>query len=241
MNLSKFLFTTTLALISVSPVKGSLLISEVLYNEVGSDTTGEWIEIFNNGGVTLDLSNYKIGDEETKLGTGATEAMFQFPSGASIAPGAVQVVAVSAVRFNAVYGFNPTYELNSSDITIPDLTIYSTWDPDGGLISLSNSNDQAVILDELDAIVDAVNWGNNFYLNPGLNATVSDGQSYGRINPFVDTDTAEDWILGPTSATAALRSTPGVVPVPEPSTWAFLGLGVIGLAVSRFRRARAAK
>lgn len=234
MKISQIAFSLAVCAAAALPLNASLVISEVVYNEVGSDTTGEWIEIFNNSGLTLDLSNYKIGDEEASGQTSATEALFQFPSGSSIAPWAVQIIAVSATRFNTVYGFNPTYELNGSDITVPDLTIYSSWDPDGGIVNMSNSNDQAVLVDGSDLIVDAVSWGNTFAFNPGLNATVSDGQSYERTNPYTDTDSAVDWQLGPTSVTAALRSTPGVVP--EPSTWALLGISALGFALRPVRR-----
>jgi hypothetical protein len=228
-----FLFSAAIA----APSHAALLISEVCFNEVGSDTTGEWIEIFNNGSSAVDLTNYKIGDEETNGGTSTTEAMFQFPSGASIGPGAVQIVAVSATRFNTVYGFLPTYESSSTDAGVPDLTIYSAWDPDGGQISMSNSNDQAVLLDPLDAIADATSWGNTFAFNPAVDITGNlDGQSIERIDPYSDTNTAADWHLGPTTSPAATRSTPGTVPaVPEPAT---LLIGVMSVVWSAFLRLR---
>jgi hypothetical protein len=213
----------------------ALVISEVLYNEVGSDTTGEWIEIYNNTGLTIDLSSYKIGDEETSGGTSATEALFQFPFGVSIAPGEVQVIAVSATRFNTVYGFLPTYELLGDDLTVPDLTVYAAWDPDGGVINMSNSNDQSVLVDGSDTIVDAVSWGNAFAFSPGLDPDAElDGQSYERISLNLDTDTASDWQLGFNSATAALRSSPGVVP--EPSALVLFGMGILGFFTFRSRR-----
>ena len=99
---SLILGLATGALIAV-PAQGAVtsgvLISEVVFNEVGSTANGEWIEIFNTGPNTVNLSNYKIGDEETSGGTGATEALFQFPSGATIAPGEVQIISGGAVAF----------------------------------------------------------------------------------------------------------------------------------------------
>src|SRR5512145_1110710 len=94
-----------LSAFAAAPAHAALVISEVLANEVGSDVTGEWIEIYNTGPLPIDLSNYKIGDEETSGGTGATEAMHQFPAGATIAPNSVQIIAVTASRFFTVYGF----------------------------------------------------------------------------------------------------------------------------------------
>jgi len=232
--------TTALFVGGISNLHAALVVSEVLFNEVGSDTVGEWIEIYNSGPAAIDLTDYKIGDEETSGGTGAGESVVRFPAGASIGPGAVQTVAVSAARFQTVYGFAPTYELQGTNLSVGQMLAYAAWDPDGGLINMSNTNDQAILLNGSDAIVDAVNWGNNSFLNPGLAQPVEDGRSYERINPLVDTDTANDWQLGPSNATAALRSTPGVVPVPEPSAAALAALGIAtcGIGVCGGRRKR---
>src|SRR3990170_5105758 len=53
-----------------------LLISEVLYDTPGTDSDEEWIEIYNPTGSALNISHYKIGDEETQ---GGSEGMFEFP------------------------------------------------------------------------------------------------------------------------------------------------------------------
>jgi glycerophosphoryl diester phosphodiesterase len=219
------------------PSRGALLISEVVFNEVGSTADGEWIEIFNDTPNVIDLSNYKIGDEEASGGTSTTEALFQFPAGASIAPGEVQIVSGGATRFFTVYGFNPTYETAATDAGVPDMTVYAAWDPDGGILNMSNSNDQAVLVDGTDTVVDATSWGNNFAFNPSVDITGNiDGQSIFRPNPYADTNTASDWTLGPTTSPAATRSTPGTVPpVPEPST-IILAIGCIAAACGIRRR-----
>jgi Lamin Tail Domain len=214
--------------VAAFPARAALVISEVVFNEVSGDVTGEWIEIFNTGPAAIDLSNYKIGDEEASGSSSATEALFQFPAGATINPGQVQIVAVSATRFNDVYGFLPTYETAGTEGTVPDLSIYSSWDLDGGQIAMSNTNDQAVIVDPMDAVIDAASWGNNFAFNPSL-GTAADGQSWERRNVYIDTDTAGDWQLGPnpSGSVAADRSTPGVANVPEPAS---VGIAVLALA-----------
>lgn len=217
--------------------QGAVVISEILFNEVGSDTTGEWIEIYNNGAVAVDLTDWKIGDEELSGGTGDTEGMFRFPAGSSIGPGAVQIVSVAANRFNAVYGFLPTYEVGTGGDNggVPNLTVYGTWDPETGAantINLSNTNDQVLLLNATDVIVDTASWGGTFSFNPSLAQPLLDGQSYYRINPDTDTDSAADWAASPDTTVAATRSSPGVVP--EPGSAVLLGaLGLLSLTSRR--------
>ena len=202
--------------ITSSSASASLVISEVLYNEVGSDTSGEWIEVFNSGPATLDLSNYKLGDEETMNPPSSENGgMWQFPAGAMIPAGGVQIVAVNSATFLTNYGFKPTYEVVDADPAIPNLSNYSAWASNPSpTINMANSNDQALLLDASDSLVDAVSWGNTFAFDPGLNGDAEgDGQSYERINAYVDTDSAGDWRLGSPSS-------PGTVSVPEASSLA---------------------
>lgn len=237
MTLRTLSFTLLLLGAVAAPVRAALLISEICFNEVGSDTTGEWIEIYNTGSSPIDLSNYKIGDEETSGQTSLTEAMYKFPAGATINAGEVQVVAVSATRFQTVYGFLPTYETAGTDGTVPDLTNYGPpWDPDGGQINMSNTNDQAILLDSLDAFVDRASWGNTNAFTPAIDITGNiDGQSVRRIDPAVDTDTAADWQLFPATADTPTnqRSSPGTVAIPEPGTLLLASAGLLGLLIRR--------
>src|SRR5688572_31063463 len=118
------------ALLAAGEAHSAVLISEVLYNEVGSDTTGEWVEIMNTGAAPADISGYKFGDEELMGGDNESGGMWQFPAGTTLAPGQVVTVAVSAVRFATVYGKQPTFEItgaHADDPTVPDMLPYLTW------------------------------------------------------------------------------------------------------------------
>jgi hypothetical protein len=208
----------------------ALVISEVLFNEIGSDTKGEWLEIYNSGSSTIDLSSYKIGDEETQGAASDTEGMFQFPSGASILPGEAQVIAVDADLFATQHaGMLPTYEVSGTNAVVPNLMVYSAWDPDAAppnTINLANTNDQAVLLDGSDAIIDSVSWGSStFSFSPAL-GSAGNGESYERITPATDTNTAADWRL-------ASSPTPGTVPVPEPTAAALSAMALVAALRSR--------
>jgi hypothetical protein len=141
----------------------------------------------------------------------------------------VQTIAISATTFLTNYGFKPTYEINETDPLIPNLTNYTTWSSNSSpVINMSNSTDQVLLLDAADTPIDAMSWGSTFAFTPGLSDAEADGQSYERINPLVDTNTAADWRLGN-------PSTPGTV-VPEPAAVALLGFAISFVAAWRLPR-----
>lgn len=173
-----------------APAEVEVLITEVLYNPLDDISDREWIEIFNTGSSPIDLSNFKIGDEETSSGS---EGMFKFPDGASIEVGEVLVVANNATSFHAVYGFFPDFEMSSSNPLVPDMIMYTAWS--SGNVNMSNSGDEVLLLGNSDSIVDLVAYGNSPYPNfqPAVPA-VSSGHSIARVPADGDTNTFLDWI-----------------------------------------------
>jgi hypothetical protein len=170
------------------PQPGRLLISEVVYDPVGAEPGGEWIEIYNAGGSPLDLGSYKIGDEEI---SGGQEGMLQFPAGARIEPGQVVIIASQAVVFFEHYAVKPDFEMRDSDPQTPELLKYTAWA--GGNIELGNSGDEVLALDGADQLVDAVSWGaSEIELKPPA-SRVPEGHSLERYPAGVDTDSAADW------------------------------------------------
>ena len=191
-----------------------LLISEVFYDTPGTDSEEEWVEIFNPTAFVVDLSGYKIGDEEVQ---GGTEGMCQFPSGASISPGDVIVVALEASGFYALYGFNPDFEVTDSDPTVLDMTPYSAWA--AGRFALSNTGDEVLLLDESDSPVDVVVYEGGSYLGVTPHPGVETGHSLERVPADRDTDDCSaDFIdqPSPNPGTVTIEVTPTPTPTKTP-------------------------
>jgi hypothetical protein len=177
---------------SPPPVSGGLLISEVMYFPLGNEPENEWIEIYNAGDTVIDLSEFKVGDQET---FGGSEGMLQFPFGTTIAPGNVIVIANQATDFFSVYGFLPDFEMTDSHPSVPVMMPYLAWAD--GQVLLGNMGDEVLILDDQDNIVDTVSWGtSNFAFDPPV-PCVGIGHSIERFPANIDTNTNEDWIDQP--------------------------------------------
>ena len=167
---------------------GRILLSEVLYDPLSIEQDSEWIEIYNAGGSPIDLSNHKIGDEETRAGG---EGMLVFPDGALANPGQVILIANRATTFYASYGFQPDFEMKASDPSIPDLAIYPACA--AGEISMDNDGDQLLLLDNGDYLADTLSWGNSRWAFDPPAPDVPEGHSLERFPADQDTDTADDW------------------------------------------------
>ena len=159
------------------------LISEVFYDTPGTDSNEEWIELYNPTASAIDLSNYKLGDEETQ---GGTEGMYRFPAGASLAAGGRITVALKATGFFALYGFTPDYEVNNTDSSVPDMLHYAAWS--SGTIALSNSGDEVLLLDGSDTPVDVVTYESGSYAGVTPHPGVATGHSIERSPANQDTD-----------------------------------------------------
>ncbi|MBK9985130.1 MAG: lamin tail domain-containing protein [Saprospiraceae bacterium] len=103
-----------------------LMISEILYNDTLT-STGEFIEIYNPGAITVDMSNYKL----------SAAVDFTFPAGATILPGGTVVVAKTASNFSgAIY---PVYQWESGKLRNEGEVIYLI-DRDGLLVDFVRYN-----------------------------------------------------------------------------------------------------
>ncbi len=105
----------TVTVDAVAPVSGDLLLSEVLYDVASTDDGLEWVEIYNNDTVAIDLSGFSLGNG----GTDYTYSLVQLSG--TIQPGETFVVGgptSSAANGNPVLGlavnFNPDFQNGGS-------------------------------------------------------------------------------------------------------------------------------
>jgi hypothetical protein len=167
---------------------GRLLVSEIMSEPYGVRDDNEWFELANMGGQALDLTGYQVGDEEAP---GGFEAMFYFPPGTSLMPGATIIIAKQAAVFSTTLGTLPDFEIVDSDLTVPDLIPNLTWGQ--GEFNLDPSNDEVLILGTELEWVDLVSWGNSpLGFDPVLPGP-PDGNSLERCPSSQDTDSALDW------------------------------------------------
>jgi uncharacterized repeat protein (TIGR01451 family) len=162
-----------------------LLISEVLYDPSlsGTDTISEFVEIINTSPISIDLTHFKVGDEET---IGAGEGMEQFLGG-SIDPNQVIVLANNAASFVAVYGFLPDYAINAGGQPVATTSGYGTWAT--GSVQLANGGDEVILLDGSDTVLDVVAYEGASW--PGVSNTAiaaSAGESLERVPADWDTN-----------------------------------------------------
>ncbi len=78
--------------------QSALLISEVLYDAPNNDSVEEFIELYNSGCESIDLSQYQLSDNNTSLSLSGT-----------LAPGKYYTLAINADGFNNLFGSAPNY------------------------------------------------------------------------------------------------------------------------------------
>jgi hypothetical protein len=107
-----------------------VFLNEILANEPGSSTSGEFIEVVNAGGGAADLGGWSLSD--------ASGARHVFASGASLPPGAAIVIFGSASA-------------------IPPGLSNAVASSSGGL-SLANSGDSVILKDAGGDVIDSVTY-----------------------------------------------------------------------------------
>jgi len=138
------------------PPSRPLLISEVLYDGTEPGEGDEFVEVWNPLDEAVDLSGYKVGDEEQRapLAAQGGEGMYAFPEGFILGPGQVVVVARDAAAFRARFGRWPDFQFLGTAPEVPRLGRYAAWST--GSWALTNEGDEVLLLGARDDLVDAV-------------------------------------------------------------------------------------
>jgi hypothetical protein len=159
-----------------------LLVSKVFYlGASGSVTGSEWVQVYNPTSITVSLSGYKIGDEETRGGGGfAADGMWSFPLTATIAPNQKLNVAMTTQGFFNKYGRYPDFVFFGPGVL---MTPYLTWTT-VITFSLANTGDEVLLLGPTDQMVDGVAWGTGS-LPGNVSCAAIDPTQYPLGNPFI--------------------------------------------------------
>ncbi|MGA9349991.1 MAG: lamin tail domain-containing protein, partial [Anaerolineae bacterium] len=223
--------TPTTTITPTPPPAAFLLISEVCYDGTIPETEGdEFVELFNPTEGEVDLSAYKIGDEETR---GKGEGMYQFPLGTTIGPQGLFIIAKNAAQFQARFGFYSDFEVLVSGAsyadtpTVPNMGEYTSWAT--GSWALSNSGDEMLLLGPADEIVDAIAYKSGDYAAVGVTGNISAPapRSLQRVGAGDTNDMNADFAIAePNPGALTNLPPPPSPPLPAPlpgGMWAYFG------------------
>lgn len=143
----------------------------------------EWAEIRNQTPVTLDLSSFAIGDEET---LDAGEFMGSFPPGSTLASGGVAVIAASVADFMTSYGVAADYQSRAGAGASIDLVRMITWGAATSW-SMANTGDEIIVLGWNRTMVDVVTFQLGVY--PGITGRSVPGSNRVAVRDPVTRDT----------------------------------------------------
>ncbi len=175
----------------------SVLITGVYYDPFVTGEGSEAIQLQNVSDAPIALANWKFSDGEGTV---------TFPNGATLNAGQKIWISKSAATFKNEFGYLPAYEYGGySNAGVPDMM--------GSAPSLTNAGDQVFLKNDVDAIVDAMVYGNATLHAPDWSGAAVQPYDFGSASvegqilyrkmsegdgaPIADTDTASDWAQDP--------------------------------------------
>jgi hypothetical protein len=161
---------------------GGTLGDHLLISELGAAPAGgEFIEIYNPTGASVDLTDYYLSDNSgyTTIAEGkpwmpvtsnpGTDFLAQFPAGTKLAAGAVLVVATTGAAFETQFTKCPDFVLAAADFTCANGVAKAMLSPTNGGIGnaagLSNDREMVILFHWAGAVntpvddVDYLTWG----------------------------------------------------------------------------------
>ena len=148
----------------------TLLISEVLYDPLGTEPNREWIEIYNNTSSPVELTDWTISDN---MSTDVISPTVTIPVGGCL------VIAASEEFYTSYPGFT------GAIVFVADGKIGN---------GLGNAGDRLILKDSEGIVIDQMSYGTDATAFDPACLDVAEGHSLERSPANVDTDTAADWI-----------------------------------------------
>lgn len=150
-----------------SPALADLTISEINYNSSPEIDADDWIELHNYGTSSLDISGWKVADDQENH-------KYVFPTGTVLSPGGYLVIPENAHEFREAY---------------PDVTNLI-----GELgYNLSNSGEEIRIYDYKDSIFVVINYNDQ---SPWPAEADGLGYTCELLDPFGDINNGNNWYKG---------------------------------------------
>jgi hypothetical protein len=179
---------------------GDVIITEIMYNPGGGSTQeqrNEWVEIYNNGTTTVDLSGWRLDDEDK-------QDWGRIASGSLLLPGEV------AVLYNSLFGLN-TDSLFRTDWKVPaSAKVFGVaWSMEdegsnkqrGGLFNSPAIGQEVLTLqDASNNNIDLV----DFARDGGWPAS-PEGASIYVVNPGADNNVGTNWLGAVAGTDGAVR------------------------------------
>lgn len=149
----------------IQPETPKIVINEICFNDKKPYNTSDWVELYNAGTQTIDLSNWVLMDDKVANA-------FKIPAGTLIYAGDFLVISTSRLNFKRVY---PKMK------TLGDMQL-----------GLSSTSDLLTLFDATGKLIDHVNY--NTYA-PWPNLESANGATLELTKPLSDNALASNWKL----------------------------------------------
>jgi len=158
-------------------IDGDLVINEIMYNPAGSDEYGEYVELYNRSGATIDAGDWVLKDN-------VDYNTFMIPAGTSVGAGEYLVLAKDPDTIEVRYSI--TGVLGPVDF------------------SLNNGGDMVRLYNDVGTLMDFVDYSDS---DPWPTDADGDGPSLELIDPGSDNNVASNWATGSANGTPGSANT----------------------------------
>jgi hypothetical protein len=165
------------------PEDFSVIISEINYSSAPERNTKDWVEIYNNGHTTVDLSGWQLIDSDVDSG-------YYFPEGKMLIPGEYLVICHDIEDFK---NLNPNVSGSIGDM----------------LCGLSSEGDIVRLFDKERNLIDAVNYG---VYSPWPEGANGSGTTLELKKPDFNNMLAESWQAVAYGGTPGKANTDWLIP-----------------------------